>query len=126
MAKILLVDDDLTLVSRHRAMLKGRGHSVIVVTSPAQAMAAVRAQVPDLVVLEALFEGKLSGLDLARELATSHPDLPLIMLTCADELISKAKIATQDHDGWLPVARYLEKPVMEDVLADEVEHLLAD
>jgi CheY-like chemotaxis protein len=79
-----------------------------------------------LVVLEALFDDRLSGLDLARKLAKDYPKLPLIMITSADERLSKAQKSAQDRDGWLPVARYLEKPVMEDVLVYEVEHLLAD
>ena len=46
------------------------------------------------------------------------------MLTKADEQLSAEDLADQDRDGWMPVRRYLEKPVLSDVLADEVDHLL--
>ena len=46
------------------------------------------------------------------------------MLTRADEHLTVQERAEQDRDGWLPVQRYLEKPVSTDVLAYEVDHLL--
>jgi CheY-like chemotaxis protein len=86
----------------------------------------VRREVPDLVVMEAVLGGKLSGLDLARSLAKDHPDLPLIMLTRADDLLSSEQLDSQDRDGWIPVRRYLEKPVLDDVLTYEIDHLLPE
>jgi CheY-like chemotaxis protein len=68
----------------------------------------------------------LAGLDLARSLAHDHPDLPLIMLTRADDLMSDEQLDSQDRDGWIPVRRYLEKPVLDDVLVDEIDHLLPE
>jgi hypothetical protein len=61
---------------------------------------------------------------LFRSLAETHPDLPMIMLTRGDEELTSAELDSQDRDGWLPVDRYLEKPILDDVLAYEVEHLL--
>ena len=76
--------------------------------------------------MEAVLGGKLAGLDLARSLAQDHPDLPLIMLTRADDLLSSEQLDSQDRDGWIPVRRYLEKPVLDDVLAYEIDHLLPE
>jgi len=42
-----------------------------------------------------------------------------------DETISERDLATQDRDdGWMPVARFMEKPVAPEVLVYEVDHLL--
>ncbi|HEX8938785.1 MAG TPA: response regulator [Candidatus Limnocylindrales bacterium] len=125
MAHILLVDDEVAVAARNAAALEAAGHMVSVVPTAAAAFEAVRRLDPDLVVLEAMLDGSFAGFDLARTLATSHPELPLIMLTRADEHLSPAVLAAQDRDGgWLPVERYLAKPVLPDVLVYEVEHLL--
>lgn len=124
MANILLVDGDLDAVAANASTIKALGHSVSAASTLADALDAVRRDPPDLVILEAILEGKLAGLDLARSLARDYPDLPLIMLTSADERLTSWQLQNQDRDGWIPVRRYLEKPVMSDVLAYEIEHLL--
>jgi CheY-like chemotaxis protein len=126
MAHILLVDDDPASIARNTEAIQNDGHSVSSSSTPADAVRFVRNELPDLVVMEAVMGGKLSGLDLARSLAQDHPDLPLIMLTKADDLMSDEQLASQDTDGWIPVRRYLEKPVMIDVLVDEIDHLLPE
>jgi CheY-like chemotaxis protein len=124
MANILLVDDDSDIVARNLAALQAAGHSTAAVSTTAEAAAAVRREVPDVVVLEGMLDGAFAGFDLARSLAHDFPALPLIMLTRADEHLTPRELASQDRDGWLPVQRYLEKPVSTDVLTYEVEHLL--
>ncbi len=125
MAHILLVDDDRAVVSRNRRVLEADGHRVEVARTTSEARAAIRREEPDLVVLEAMLDGALAGFDLARALARELPELPLIMLTRVDEFTSATERARQDRDGgWLPVNRYLQKPVMPEVLAYEVDHLL--
>ena len=125
MANILLVDDDPEVVAGNAAVLESDGHTVAASSSADEAMSWLRRQMPDLVILEAMLGGKPSGIDLAESLSREYPDLPLIMLTDADEHLSSAELASQDVDGgWVPVDRYLAKPVLADVLADEVDHLL--
>jgi CheY-like chemotaxis protein len=124
MANILLVDDDSTVAASNVAALEADGHSVAVVSTAAEASEATRRAVPDLIVLEGMLDGTFAGFDLARSLAHEFPALPLIMLTRADEHLSAQERSAQDRDGWLPVQRYLEKPVSKDVLVYEVDHLL--
>jgi DNA-binding response OmpR family regulator len=125
MARILFVDDDAVSVARHATTLKARGHAISTATTVAAAVAAVRRDEPDVVVLEAMLDGGLAGFGLARRFAREYPELPLIMVTRADEFLTAEDRARQDRDGgWIPVERYLAKPVMPDVLAYEVDHLL--
>ena len=126
MAHILLVDDDAAVVAANAEAIEALGHSVSSIADPAGAAEVVRDESPDLVVLEAIFGDEFAGVDLAHELAEAYPDLPLIMLTRADEELSAEQMALQDTDeGWVPVARYLAKPVLSDVLTYEIEHLLS-
>jgi CheY-like chemotaxis protein len=125
MAHILLVDDDPDVVAGNATAIETLGHSVSASSNTAEAAELVRREVPDLVVLEAFLDGGFSGIELARSLAEDYPDLPLIMLTRADEHLTQEELAQQDRDGgWIPVQRYLAKPVLTDVLAYEIEHLL--
>jgi CheY-like chemotaxis protein len=125
MGHILLVDDDAESVARNVAALEATGHAVAAVSTTVEATEAVRIAKPDLVVMEGMLDGAFAGFDLARSLAHDFPTLPLIMLTRADEHLTARERSGQDRDGgWLPVQRYLEKPVATDVLVYEVEHLL--
>ena len=125
MARILLVDDDAELVARNTAALEADGHAVATASTTAQGLEAVRRGAPDVVVLEAMLDGATLGFDLARTLARECPALPLIMLSRVDEVIPARELEAQDRDdGWLPVARFMEKPVAPEVLVYEVDHLL--
>lgn len=125
MAHILLVDDDPKVAAGNGAALTAIGHSVAIVSTAAEAAELARRKAPDLVVLEGMLDGSFAGFDLARSLAHDFPALPLIMLTRADEHLNARERARQDRDGgWLPVQRYMEKPVSTDVLVYEVDHLL--
>ena len=125
MARILLVDDDAGVVARNAAALDADGHAVSTAATSAQALDFVRRGTPDVVVLEALLDGGMAGFDLARKLAREFPALPLIMLSRVDEVISARELAAQDRDGgWMPVQRFMEKPVSPEVLVYEVDHLL--
>ena len=125
MARILLVDDDADLVARNAAALRAGGHVVLTASTSTQGLKTVHRKVPDLVVLEAMLDGAMAGFDLARTLARDFPTLPLIMLSRVDEHISDRELATQDRDGgWIPVQRFMEKPISPEVLVYEVDHLL--
>lgn len=125
MAEVLLVDDDPAVVARNAAALQARGHVVLTASDTSEAMATVKEQGPDVVVLEAMLDGGFAGFDLARDLAGEFPTMPLIMLSRVDEHLDPDELAAQDRDGgWLPVRRFMEKPVLPDVVAYEVEHAL--
>ena len=125
MASILLVDDDAALVERSASALVAGGHAVIVAGTSSAALEAARRERPDAVILEAMLDGGLAGFDLARTLAREFPSVPLLMVTRADEALTAAERRVQDRDGgWIPVERYLEKPVMPEVLVYEVDHVL--
>ncbi len=125
MAEVLLVDDDAAVLAGNAAALEARGHAVLTASGTSEAKAAVHALAPDVVVLEAMLDGGFAGFDLARYLAGRFPSMPLIMLSRVDEHLRSDERAEQDHDGgWLPVRRFMEKPVLPEVLAQEVEHVL--
>ncbi len=125
MTVVLVVDGDADLVALNKAALVAGGYAVTTAATTAEAQAAIGREMPDVVVLEAMLDGATAGFDLARSLARENPDLPLIMLSRCDEVLSAAERAAQDRDdGWLPVQRFMEKPIVPDVLVYEVDHAL--
>lgn len=124
MGRILLVDDDPAVVAGNVTALEASGYTVSTASTTSEARAAIGRETPDVVVLEAMLDGATAGFDLARSLAHDHPTLPLIMLSRVDDHLTSAERAGQDRDdGWMPVQRFMEKPVSPDVLVYEVDHL---
>lgn len=124
MANILLVDDDQDLIEMNKTMLTQRGHNVLIAYSAAEARRVIQTNRPDAAVLDVMMEDMTVGFELARYLHGQIPDLPMIMLTgIRNEM--KLPYKYEPDETWLPVTKFLEKPVNPRVLADEVEKLLS-
>ncbi len=123
MANILLVDDDQDLIEMNRTVFSQRGHNVSVAFSSVEARTAVSGNVPDLAVLDVMMEDKTAGFELARWLHEKYPSMPMIMLTGISKEM-KLGYSFAPDETWLPVSKFMEKPVNPRVLADEAEKLL--
>ena len=81
---MLVVDDDPTVSDVVRRYLEQDGYRVRLAADGVQALAAVDAEPPDLVVLD-LMLGGIDGLEVCRRLRAARPDLPVVMLTALGE-----------------------------------------
>ncbi|MBN1566329.1 MAG: response regulator [Acidobacteria bacterium] len=124
MAQILLVDDDQDLIEMNRTVFAQRGHDVKVAYSAAEAIKSAKANPPDLAVLDVMMEDKTAGFELARNLHDMYPKMPMIMLTGISKEMGLG-YTFQPDETWLPVSKFLEKPVNPRILADEADKLLA-
>jgi two-component system response regulator HydG len=79
-AKVLLVDDDLSLTETLQLGLRRRGYSASSSASAAEALAAMKAEDFDVVVTDLNMKGG-SGIDLCTSIAECHRDVPTIVLT---------------------------------------------
>ncbi|TYL46206.1 response regulator transcription factor [Nocardioides sp. BGMRC 2183] len=79
MARVLLVDDDLTVREVLTSYLRARDHTVIEAGDGLEAVKVVREQQADLVVLDVMLPG-LDGREVCRRLRAMS-DIPIIMLT---------------------------------------------
>src|SRR3990172_2728506 len=79
MKKILVVDDELKIVQVIRDYLEGAGFAVRVARDGKNALALIRSDDPDLILLD-LGLPEMDGLDVAREIR-KYSNIPLIMLT---------------------------------------------
>ncbi|HEX8939490.1 MAG TPA: response regulator transcription factor [Candidatus Limnocylindrales bacterium] len=87
MQRILVVDDEPKIVGLARDYLEHAGFGVLEAGDGRTALALVRAESPDLVVLDLGLPG-LDGLDVARALRREST-VPIVILTARDEEVDK-------------------------------------
>jgi len=87
MKKILVVDDEKKIVEIIKAYLEKEGYAVIAAYDGKAALEAVKAQRPDLLVLDLMLP-QVSGWDVCREIRKDSA-VPVIMLTARDDVTDK-------------------------------------
>ena len=87
MARVLVVDDEATLVDTIRYNLRREGYDVHVAGDGNEALKLARASAPDLVVLDLMLPG-LDGLEVCRQLRRDST-VPILMLTAKDDEVDK-------------------------------------
>src|SRR5580704_8925655 len=79
-ASVAIVDDDPLFVGYLSTFLHSRGYETSVYPSGAAFLKALPASLPDAVLLDVLMPN-MTGLDTLRELRSSHPGIPVIMVS---------------------------------------------
>ena len=122
-AKILVVDDDPDFVEIMRTILESHGYGVITASNGQQALARVKADHPDLMVLDIMMSTVLDGLNVSEQL--SHDPEAKFM-----PVIMASSIADTPHAGLFPMEEqphmdaWLSKPVDPSTLLKKVAELL--
>lgn len=81
---ILIVDDDIAIRSALALLLKQEGYATQSAASPAEALARLDSDLPELVLLDMNFSGDTSGeegLQLLATLRQRHPGIAVILIT---------------------------------------------
>jgi len=119
LAKILVIEDDLTFLDVVRAHLASAGHEVVTAEDAALGLRAIIGESPDVIVLD-IFVPYLDGLELLEALRTDPATrpIPVIVLTGRgdDEIYAQARK--------LGVADFFTKPVERERLIKSIERLL--
>ncbi len=102
--RILLVDDDASLLKLLGIRLEAEGYAVATAESAEEALQLLRNNPSDLVITDLRMEGT-SGLELFEQIRHFHPGLPVIIMS-AQGTIPEAVSATQ-----MGVFEFLTKPV---------------
>ncbi len=87
MAKILLVDDERALVKGLKLSFEREGYTVVTAHTGTEALQSIKAESPDLVVLDIMLP-ELDGLEVCKRIRQSLT-VPIIMLTARSEDIDK-------------------------------------
>jgi CheY-like chemotaxis protein len=82
--KILVVDDEISLVQVCQLILEGVGHTVRGAVNGRQALRMVAEEMPDFILLDVMMPG-MSGIEVCRQIRQSYPTAsPIIAMYTAD------------------------------------------
>ncbi|MFQ5885650.1 MAG: response regulator [Anaerolineae bacterium] len=121
--QILLVDDDLDFVKATKLVLESVGYKVTIAGNGKEALAQMRAEKPDLLILDIIMKTPLEGVAVSQAMWEDDElrEIPIIMVSC---------IASSEHawlfptDGYLHCIDFLFKPFKPSDLLDSVRRLL--
>ena len=99
-AKILVVDDDPAIAEMLTMVLNREGFATVVVGDGLEAVAAERAEQPDLVLLDLMLPG-LSGIDVCRRIR-ENSSVPVIMLTAKTDTVDVVLGLESGADDYIP------------------------
>ena len=118
--RILLVEDDPDQRTIIRATLETEGHQVDTAANGREALEAIEAATPDLLVLDVLMP-QMNGVELTKTLKRDKltATIPIIVLTAIDD---RRHMKTALFD--LGVDYYVPKPFTPDDLLDKVKQAL--
>jgi CheY-like chemotaxis protein len=129
MEKIYIIDDDQDIVESISMVLKANDYEVAAQYNDEDVIENVSKFSPDLIILDVIFpEDHSAGFKIARALKTNDKlvKIPIIMLSAVNEKgIFMGRFSDQDIDqSWLPVNKFLDKPVQPDDLIRLVKSVL--
>lgn len=118
-AKILVVDDDQSVLDHFDELLEREGYEVSRADDGRKAISAVTSQRPDLVLLDVIMPG-MNGLEVCRILKARKQDgfLPIIILTSKSDMESRVEGLRLGADD------YMTKPADPRELLARIEALL--
>jgi len=135
MAKILVVDDDPSIVRVVQLALQAKGYEVLTANSREEGEAAAVAGKPDLMIVDVMMPEGTEGFHLVWKIRQAKDeklrDVPIIMSTGIHET-TKIRFYPDETDGtyapgeFLPVQAWLDKPVHVEKLLEKVTQLLSE
>ena len=123
--KILLVDDDLDFLDMHKVVLMNHGYEVMTATSAQEGLEQVRAEMPDLIVLDLMMEKHDAGFSFSKQIKSDplFKKIPILMVTAVADATGY-KFSLEKDGYWMKTDEFLDKPVEPSVLINKVEKLL--
>ncbi len=108
---VLVVDDEAVLAEMVAMALRYEGWTIATAGDGSSAMAAARAQRPDVVVLDVMLPD-MSGLDVLRKLRKENPQLPVLLLTAKDAVEDRIAGLTAGGDDYVTKPFSIEEVVL--------------
>ena len=120
--KIMIIEDDLDILLLYKDYLNNKGFSVLATSTTAnEALKDYENFYPNIIILDYNLPGKINGLEAAKEILITYPNVPIIIVTAydtvknelyRDQFLSKKKIIV------------LSKPIKLHILESNIKNLL--
>jgi CheY-like chemotaxis protein len=131
MTKILVIDDDPDTVLACRMALENAGYAVEEAKNGRQGLEKIKAERPDLIILDVMMDTATEGFQLALKLRNPDPtsdwaafsDIPILMLTA---IHSTTPLRFEPDIDYLPVELFVDKPIDPDDLVGKVAWVLSE
>lgn len=126
-AKIVIADDDPDIRVSLQAILESQQYTVVTAVDKTDGLEKIRAEKPDLAILDVMMSTWEDGFEMSRELKKDpqFKDMPILMLTGIRKETGIDFKSTAGDPTWCPVDAFLEKPIEPDILLAEVAKLLS-
>ena len=123
MLKILVVDDDKDFIKITKMILQANNYGVVTASNGEEGLKVMRAEKPDLVILDVMMSYILDGLDVRRTMAEDKDlkNIPVIMATSLTATRAKGTLPT---DEYVPESHWIHKPIDPDTLLEQVKIVL--
>jgi len=108
---VLVVDDEAVLAEMVSMALRYEGWNIAAAGDGSSALAAARAQRPDVVVLDVMLPD-MSGLDVLHKLREENPQLPVLLLTAKDSVEDRIAGLTAGGDDYVTKPFSIEEVVL--------------
>ncbi|QHA92845.1 response regulator transcription factor [Bacillus sp. N1-1] len=86
--KILVVDDEMSILTLLQFNLEQAGYDVVTAEDGAEALKVVEAEKPNCIILDLMLP-EMDGLEVCKELRQRHIHTPVLMLTAKDDEFDK-------------------------------------
>ena len=80
MAKIVIIDDEPSILQLMSKLCRGLGHEVFSVTTGSEGLQTISSESPDLLIVD-LKIGDMSGIEIIEQCSKNNPGMPIIMVT---------------------------------------------
>jgi CheY-like chemotaxis protein len=101
LGKILVVEDEFEVRQLLGEFLSGRGYEVHVAASGIEALDAVEAERPDVVLLDVAMPG-MDGVETLRRIVMNDPPIPVIMVTANADIGLTSKLLAMGAADYIP------------------------
>ena len=122
MAHILIIDDDPAILGLFGQFMESCGYSVALAADGQEGMRLMKQQTPDLIITDIMMP-EMDGLEIIREIANSHPLLPVIAISGG---MRNIPVNFLIHAKKFGARSILEKPVTLADLLQAVQELLKE
>jgi CheY-like chemotaxis protein len=125
--KILDIDDDIDVLEARKIVLEHSDYDVVQATNIKVAGEILEKEKIDLIILDVMMEKDTDGFNFAQfvKMNEKFKHIPIILATAVNQM-TKFKFNLEEDGNFLPVEKFMEKPIDPDDLIATIRGLLME